>query len=188
MRQIEKLWKLLEINPHLLASTHTVYVGWDVDLYESSLCPFDAMMRGFTSRLHCVDEKVKEMLAEAEGYGDEPDEEQEDYDEDDHKAAILWRFQVEQLKEKYATDGPDGTGLDENILGPTELETAMSKIFTSCSRIRHLHWPFSSLPFFSSCVDILRQTGSLESLELRVDAADEDHRAESAFSSPPRKS
>lgn len=176
IEKIGKLWKLLETNPRLLTSTHTICADWKCELYESKLTPFDAMSRAFTSRLNCVEDKVTDVQRELDSKrrkrsllrGELLPEvlEEEDYESDlDSQLTSDYESRIWSLKNEFATEGPDGKGMDEIVTNPAILEDALKDVFSSSTRLKHLHWTSSYVPTFTSSINALVQLGSLESLK-----------------------
>lgn len=81
---------------------------------------------------------------------------EEDYESDlDSQLTSDYESRMESLENEFATEGLDGKGMDEIVTSPAILEEALKVIFSSSIRLKHLHWTSSSVPTFTSSINVL---------------------------------
>lgn len=193
MKKIGQLWKLLEVNPRLGAFTHSCRLDYSCRLLEVKGSLSETLPLIFSSRLdsthereQALHEEAEEKRAEREASDHESENSDEARDAEAHIEEDL-RLDLLVLKRDYATIGPDGTGFDEIIKGPGDLENALTAIFSRWNNLQNLEWISSQLPICSSTMKAIASHGTLKSLKIDMQACDEDFLSGLLSHSPPRE-
>jgi len=149
---IGQIWRSLQANPSLGAYTHTCYVEYRSRLWPDPVIPSEAIDRLFTVRDMTLKlEELNQLAPDGLAYDKE------------------WQL------DSYSTTGPDGKGFDANITSPKDFKLALEEIFASLTKLRELHWRSEVLSFYSSVIDQLEASNTLDVLYVAFSACEEDY-------------